>query len=160
MAKRQPKPKPSVGWREWVALPDLSPIPIKAKVDTGARTSSLHAFKLALRTVEGQTWADFEVHPIQRSRIHPSHVSVPVVGFRNVRSSSGHAERRPVILTRAHIGSNAFDIKVTLTSRDEMGFRMLLGRGAIRKRYVVDVSKSYLHPPQIPDGEPRDRSPE
>lgn len=146
MTQRRPKTKPLVGWREWVSLPDLSPVPVKAKIDTGARTSTLHAFELELSERHGQPWAEFEIHPIQRSRAQPSAVSCPVREFKRVRSSTGHSQDRPVIRTIIQIGEHRFDIDVTLTSRDDMGFRMLLGRGAIRRRFWVEPGRSFLHP--------------
>ena len=145
MTRRKPKALSTVGWREWVLLPDLCPIPIKAKIDTGARTSSLHAFDMSLREVDGDHWVDFEIHPIQRSRAQPSQASYPVDTFRRVRSSTGHTEVRPVIRTPMRIGQDEYDIEVTLTSRDDMGFRMLLGRAAVRRRFRVDPGRSFLH---------------
>lgn len=145
MNPRPAKPKMLIGWREWVLLPDLSPVPVKAKIDTGARTSVLHAFRLGLRTRPDGVWADFEIHPVQHSQAHSTPVSYPVAGFRQVRSSSGHLERRPVIRTPIRIGPHRFEIDVTLTSRDEMGFRMLLGRAAVRRRFWVDPGRSFLH---------------
>lgn len=139
------RPLPIVGWREWVRLVDLCADPIKVKVDTGARTSSLHAFNLQVATPEvGQAVATFEIHPVQRARGTGHVVRVPVVDFRDVRSSSGHRERRPVIRTPITIGWHRYDIDVTLTSRDEMGFRMLLGRTAVRRKFLVDSGRSYL----------------
>lgn len=132
-----------VGWREWVCLPELCPDPVKVKVDTGARTSSLHAFNLKLTETPEGTIASFEVHPAQRSAAVTYRVEVPVAGFRDVRSSSGHRERRPVITTPVVLGDHRFEIEVTLTSRDEMGFRMLLGRAAVRRRFLVDPGRSY-----------------
>jgi hypothetical protein len=119
---------------------------VKAKIDTGARTSTLHAFELELSERNGEPWAEFEIHPIQRSRAQPSAVSCPVRGFKRVRSSTGHSQDRPVIRTIIQIGEHRFDIDVTLTSRDNMGFRMLLGRGAIRRRFWVEPDRSFLHP--------------
>jgi hypothetical protein len=142
---RPAKTRPLIGWREWVLLPDLSPVPVKAKIDTGARTSVLHAFRLAVRTRSDEVWVDFEIHPVQHSQAHSTPVSCPVVGFRQVRSSSGHLERRPVIRTPVRIGPHRFEIDLTLTSRDEMGFRMLLGRAAVRRRFWVDPGRSFLH---------------
>ncbi|MDH3730977.1 MAG: RimK/LysX family protein, partial [Acidimicrobiia bacterium] len=133
-------------WREWVELPDLSPIPLKAKIDTGARTSTLHAFDLSRHERNDEAWVTFEVHPLQRSRAHTTLVSYPIQGLRRVRSSSGHSEERPVIRTPIQIGDHQFEIDITLTSRDEMGFRMLLGRAAIRRRFLVDAGRSFLHP--------------
>lgn len=140
MPKRTPRVLQPVGWREWIRLPDLCPLPIKAKIDTGARTSSLHAFDL--RVDDGV--ASFEIHPSQRSAQPVVAVSYPITGFRKVRSSTGHAELRPVIRTPVAIGEHHYDIDITLTSRDSMGFRMLLGRSALRRRFTVDAGRSFL----------------
>jgi hypothetical protein len=129
-----------------VALPDLAPVPLKAKIDTGARTSTLHAFGLSLHERNGEPWVEFEVHPIQRSRSQATAVVHPIEGFRRVRSSTGHTEQRPVIRTALWIGGQHMAVDLTLTSRDEMGFRMLVGRAAIRRRFLVDAGRSYLHP--------------
>lgn len=142
--RRSPSPKPIIGWREWATLVDLCPVPIKAKVDTGARTSSLHAFNLRLReNDQGLTIAEFEIHPTQRSSALGSVATAPVVDMREVRSSTGHRQRRPVIRTTVAIGTHRFPVEISLTSRDEMGFRMLLGRSAIRRRFLVDPGRSY-----------------
>lgn len=133
-----------VGWREWVELPGLSSDLINAKIDTGARTSALHAFNLRVAERDGIDWADFEIHPAQRSAAGAVMVSCEIVEFRRVRSSTGHVERRPVIRTSVQVGQELFDIDVTLTSRDEMGFRMLLGRSAVRRRFLVDPGRSYV----------------
>ncbi len=146
MAKRKPKPRPLIGWREWVLVPQLSSVPMKAKIDTGARTSTLHAFGLSVEADDGEPWAQFEVHPTQRSRAGSSTVSCRVHSFKQVRSSTGHSERRPVIRTVIQIGEHEYEIDLTLTSRDEMGFRMLLGRAALRRRFWVDPGRSFLHP--------------
>ncbi|MFT5203711.1 MAG: hypothetical protein ACI9C1_003112 [Candidatus Aldehydirespiratoraceae bacterium] len=143
MTNRLTTPRPIIGWREWAILESLSPTPTKAKIDTGARTSSLHAFDLRIHKSGGQATASFVVHPVQRSAAEAQRVEVPVTGFRDVRSSSGHSERRPVIRTPITLGDQTFDIDITLTSRDEMGFRMLLGRAAIRRRFLVDSGRSF-----------------
>lgn len=133
-------------------VPDLSPVPMKAKIDTGARTSTLHAFDLSIGARDGTPWAEFEIHPTQRSRAAASKVSCQVHTFKRVRSSTGHSERRPVIRTAIQIGEHAYEIDLTLTSRDEMGFRMLLGRAAIQRRFWVDPGLSFLHPmPPVAD---------
>jgi hypothetical protein len=125
---------------------------MKAKIDTGAQTSTLHAFDLSVTDRDGTPWVDFEVHPLQRSRARSSRVSFPIHSFKRVRSSTGHSQRRPVIRTPIRIGQHGYDIDITLTSRDEMGFRMLLGRAAIRRRFWVDPGRSYLFPaPETPD---------
>lgn len=131
---------PPVGWREWVHLPGVTEHPVKAKVDTGARTSSLHAFALELRGGHVR----FEVHPHQGSDADASTVVLPVVEHRGVRPSTGQPEQRPVVVVRVRLGSDEFDAEVTLTDRDAMGFRMLLGRTALAGRYVVDPGRSYL----------------
>ncbi len=140
-AKRR---KTVLGWREWVTLPGLCDVPMKAKVDTGAQTSALHAFRLEVREGPSGAIASFELHPHQRSTRDSTRVEVPVHDSRRVRSSNGKVEHRPVIMANIRIGANEFPIEVTLTRRDEMGFRMLLGRSAVRKRYVIDPGRSYL----------------
>jgi hypothetical protein len=149
--------RPLAGWREWVLLPDVCPIPMKAKLDTGARTSTLHAFGMRIIEHEGATWVEFEVFPLQRTKAQRSAVRYPISAFKLVKSSTGHTERRPVIRTPLVIGSRRFDIDVTLTSRDEMGFRMLLGRAALRRRFWVDAGASFLQTKPAPaDGTPKD----
>lgn len=133
-----------IGWREWVRLPDFCPSPIKAKVDTGAKTSSLHAPGLTLIESEEETIARFEVHPDQGSTAGKTLVTVPVVDFRTIRSSNGQTERRPVVRTTAEIGDRTLEIELTLTSRAAMGFRMLLGRRVLEDRFWVDPGRSFL----------------
>ncbi|MCB1010993.1 MAG: RimK/LysX family protein [Microthrixaceae bacterium] len=140
--------KSVIGWREWVVIPEFGDDPVKAKVDTGARTSALHAFGLTLEESEGATVAHFEYHPLQRSGEGRAMVSREVVGFRKVRSSNGRTEIRPVIRTEVVVGALAWPIDITLTSRDTMGFRMLLGRAAIKGRFLVDPGRSYLQGPR------------
>ncbi len=153
VARSAKKAKPVIGWREWILVPELSGVPIKAKIDTGARTSALHAFGLTVEERESGPWAHFEVHPTQRSLAHRSRVSHPIHAFRSVRSSTGHAERRPVIRTVMEIADHRYRIDLTLTSRDEMGFRMLLGRAAIRRRFMVDPGASFLLTKSVPKTE-------
>ncbi len=134
---------PVIGWREWVGLPDLGIKSIKVKVDTGARSSSLHVFDLQPFEREGVTWVRFQVHPVQRSSDEVVDVEARVLEFRSVRSSSGKAARRPVIVTRVALLGLTWPVELTLASRDKMGFRMLLGREAFRQRFLVDAGKSY-----------------
>ena len=138
------KERPRLGWREWLALPDLGVRAINAKVDTGAGVSALHAFGLQVVGEEDGEVATFEIHPRARSRRGAVPVKTHIVRFLRVRSSSGHSERRPVISTPVTLGDMTWDIELTLTSRDVMGHRMLLGRQAVRKRFVVDPGRSYL----------------
>jgi hypothetical protein len=140
--------KTLIGWREWIQLPEISPVPIKAKINTGARTSALHAFNLKLEERDGAPWVSFEIHPLQRSKAQRRTIELPVKSFKKVRSSTGQVETRPVVRTRVLMGRRNFAIDVTLTPRDEMGFRMLVGRTAIRRRFWVDPGRSYLLVPR------------
>ena len=137
-------PTLTVGWREWVGFPDLGVEWLKAKVDTGAQTSSLHAFALHEFTRDGADWVRFEVHPWQRSAGDAVPVELPVHDRRSVRSSSGHAEDRVVVLVGVRLLDTVVPTEVTLTRRDEMGFRMLIGRQLLRRGFLVDASASYL----------------
>ncbi|HEY0247446.1 MAG TPA: RimK/LysX family protein [Gryllotalpicola sp.] len=132
-----------VGWREWVGLPGLGVEWVKAKVDTGAQTSALHAFGLREFTRDSATWVRFEVHPWQRSASDGVQVELPVHDHRRVRSSSGHLEERVVVLIELRMLDRTLPVEVTLTRRDAMGFRLLVGREALRRGFVVDPSASY-----------------
>jgi hypothetical protein len=134
----------TVGWREWVALPGWRVDYLKAKIDTGARTSSLHAFGLEWFDVGGAPWVRFEVHPWQRSTEDSLVAEAPVIATRDVRSSSGDTDHRPVVNTPMTIAGRTITAEITLTRRDEMGFRMLIGREALRRRFIVDPGVSYL----------------
>lgn len=134
------------GWREWVGLPELGVIWVKAKVDTGARSSALHAYDVVVLERDGVEYADFEIHPWQRSELDSRRVELPIVDRRIVRSSTGHEEERPVVRTKIRIVGLDVDAELTLTNRDEMGFRMLVGREALRGRLLVDPGRSYLGP--------------
>ena len=132
------------GWREWVRLPALGVGPVKAKLDTGARTSALHAFDLAEFDRDGEAWVRFSVHPWQRSDQDAVAVECPVHDRRVVRSSTGHAQERIVVLTAIELLGTTVTTEITLTRRDEMGFRMLVGREALRQGFLVDAGRSYL----------------
>lgn len=132
------------GWREWVKLPDLGLPPIKAKVDTGARTSALHAFNLRPFIENGKQRIEFSIHPIQRNLDTVVICQADVLDQRIVSDSGGHKEERWVIKTSLVIGSYTWPIEMTLTARDNMKFRMLLGRTALENRALVDSSTSYL----------------
>ncbi len=134
---------PTIGWREWVSLPRLGISRVKCKVDTGARSSTLHAFDLELVSRQKIVWARFAVHPLQRNLSLVCRCEAPVKEFRSIRSSNGEVEKRPVIETAIELMGQQWTIEITLTDRKRMGFRMLLGRQAIWNRFLVDVSRSY-----------------
>ncbi|MEX0585567.1 MAG: RimK/LysX family protein, partial [Pirellulales bacterium] len=133
-----------VGWREWVGLPQLGVPAIKAKIDTGARSSSLHAFSVETFRRRGALWVRFQIHPRQRSIAKSIRAEARVLEHRSVRSSSGHLTQRPVIVTPIELLGQTWLIELTLANRDELGFRMLLGREALRQRLLVDPGRSYL----------------
>ena len=132
------------GWREWVSLPDAGVDWIKAKIDTGARTSSLHAFDVVEFEREGEAWVRFRVNPWQDTDADATIVECPVQDRRHVRSSSGHAQERLVVLLAIRLVDQLVISEVTLSNRDEMGFRMLIGREALRRGFIVDPARSFL----------------
>ncbi|SBN64616.1 Uncharacterized conserved protein [Curtobacterium sp. 9128] len=129
------------GWREWAALPDLDIPWIKVKLDTGARTSALHAFDL--EELPGDR-VRFSVHPWQDSDADPQTVECDVHDRRVIRSSSGHTQERIVVRMAIELAGRSVDAEVTLSNRDQMGFRMLIGREALRQGFVVDPARSFL----------------
>jgi hypothetical protein len=135
---------PVIGWREWLALPELGVTAIKAKVDTGARSSALHAFNLQRISRNGQTWVRFQVHP-RDDRRPQSKITAQalLVDERWVKSSNGGKTLRPVIRTMASLGGIVWPIELTLVRRDLMGFRMLLGRSAVRRRFLIHPGVSF-----------------
>lgn len=132
------------GWREWVSLPDLGVDWVKAKLDTGARTSAIHAFDIEEFDRDGALWVRFSIHPWQRSDEGRVLATCQVHDRRTVRSSSGHTEERYVVLVDVRLLEHTVTAEVTLSRRDQMGFRMLVGREALRQGFVVDPGRSYL----------------
>ena len=134
-----------IGWREWVSLPALGLLHIKAKIDTGARTSALHAFSVEPFKADGKERVRFAVHPIQRNNDTVVVCTADVYDQRWVMDSSGHRELRYVFQTTLQLGENNWPIEITLTNRDTMRFRMLLGRATLQAQsYLVDPTASYL----------------
>lgn len=133
-----------LGWREWVAMPALNIDKIKAKVDTGARSSALHAFVIEPYHRGKSAWVMFAIHPDQRNdeRIIECHAEVK--DRRIVSDSGGHKQRRYVIETPVILGPQLWSAEITLTNRDCMRFRMLIGRTLMRGRYTINPGASYL----------------
>lgn len=132
-----------IGWREWLSLPELDVESIKAKIDSGARTSSIHAFNIRPFSDAGEPHVAFSLHPLQRRRTPAVACVARVWDQRRIRSSNGQQEMRYVIRTTVRLGEISWPIELSLTDRDEMGFRMLLGRQAIRRRFLIDTQSSY-----------------
>ena len=155
-----------IGREEWCSLPALSIPAIKARIDSGAQTSSLHAFNIQPFKKNGVTWISFEIHPLQRNRSTIIRTEAEVYDRRIVKSSSGDSEKRYVIKVTLNLGDEFWVIEVTLTNRDSMGYRMLLGREAMKNKILVDPASScllgdmeqndiyelYHQPKQITDG--------
>jgi hypothetical protein len=137
-------PKLILGWREWVGLPGLGLPLIKAKIDTGARTSALHAFSLESFERDGGAWLRFLVHPLQGRTDLQVECEAPLLEQRTVTDSGGHREQRPVILAELTVAGRPWPVELTLTGRDSMRFRMLVGRTALAGRALVDPRCSFV----------------
>lgn len=135
---------PLIGWREWIALPELCPVPIKAKIDTGAKTSALHAFFIEPYENGDVQMVRFLLHPFQRNTKTVVECNVPVADRRMVRDSGGHQELRYVIRSTFEFGGLRFAEELTLTDRDSMIFRMLLGRNVLSGNFLVQSGESFF----------------
>jgi hypothetical protein len=142
---KQQEQLPIIGWREQLALPDLGIREVKAKIDTGARSSALHAFDVETFNSNGKRMVRFKVHPYQRDAHRTVTAEAELLDQRQVRNSGGQTQVRPVIETTVELNGDRWSIELTLTNRDVMGFRMLLGRQAVRRRFLVDAGRSFLH---------------
>ncbi len=129
-----------IGCEEWCSFPELGIPAIKARIDSGAKTSSIHAYNIKSFKRDKKTWVSFEINPIQKNRRVVIKCEKPVIDKRAVKSSSGISEKRYVVSTPIKIGKNTWDIELTLANRDSMGFRMLLGREAMTNRIIIDPS--------------------
>lgn len=134
----------TIGWREWISLPMLGLPAVKVKVDTGARTSAIHAFDIERFKRGVQDWVRFNVHPLQRDTSVTRQCEAPLVDIRQVTDSGGHTAERYFISTELQLGHLTRNIEITLTQRNDMLFRMLLGRTAMVPGIQVDPSKSFL----------------
>jgi len=137
-----------IGWREWAVIPDLSIPAVKVKIDTGARTSALHAFSIETFEENNQEKIRFRIHPIQKRTDIELTCIADIIDRRLVSDSGGHSEMRFVIRSNIVIGSTVISAEITLTDRDTMKFRMLLGRSALAELFLVDPSLSYLAGPR------------
>lgn len=133
-----------VGWREWVALPQAGVPWVKAKIDTGARSSAIHAFDLELDRTDGEDWVRFSIHPWQRSDDDVAELRLPVLDRREVRSSNGQIEERYAVALDVTLVGRTITTVMTLSNRDEMGFRLLIGREALERGFLVDAARSYV----------------
>ncbi|TYL48916.1 ATP-dependent zinc protease [Marinomonas sp. IMCC 4694] len=127
-----------IGSDEWCAFPSLNIPAIKARIDSGAKTSSMHAINIVRFTRDNEHWVRFDVHPLQKNRKVTVHCEAALVDHRVIKSSSGDKENRPVIRVALSLGGITWDAEVTLTNRDSMGYRMLLGREAMNGRILID----------------------
>jgi ribosomal protein S6--L-glutamate ligase len=130
--------KTIIGSDEWCAFPSLKIPAIKARVDSGAKTSSIHAVNIQKFSQNDEQWVRFEVHPLQKNKKITVHCEAPLIDQRVIKSSSGDKEKRPVICVELSLGEKQWEIEVTLTNRDSMGYRMLLGREAMNGRILID----------------------
>ena len=133
-----------IGWREWVRLPSLCDTAILAKIDTGAKTSAIHAYRIRETAREGRPTVEFYLHPVQKQRWPEVFCSAPIHDRRIVRSSNGAEQERIVIPTRLRLGRRIRTIELTLANRDDMGFRLLIGRDALGKNVIIHPSRSYM----------------
>ncbi len=142
--KKLKKTRPMIGWREWADLPDFDVTGVNAKIDTGAKSSAIHAFRIREVVIDGVDYAEFFLHPVQRRKKPEIYCRAPLVDRRVIRSSNGQEEERYVVETRLRLGERLWKIDLTLTNRDAMGFRLLLGRDALRRKFYIDPGASYL----------------
>lgn len=140
--------KTTIGWLEWMALPDLGIPAVKAKIDTGARTSSLHAFSIESFMEDSKKKVRFRIHPLQRRTDIELTCIADVIDQRMVSDSGGHSEMRYVIRSKIVVGNTEIDAEITLTDRDTMRFRMLLGRTALADNFLVEPNLSYITGPR------------
>ena len=134
----------NIGWQEWAGFPELCTTRIKAKIDTGAKTSAIHAFSVSEFERDGAPWASFILHPVQRRKLPEITCQAPIVDRRMIRSSNGIAQERLVIRTTMRMGDREWPVDLSLTNRDDMGFRLLVGRDALKKSILIHPARTFL----------------
>ncbi len=143
--RRKKKSAPlEIGWREWAELPALSDRRILAKMDTGAKTSAIHAYRIREVMRDGRLHAEFHIHPVQKKKRPEIFCSAPIHDRRLIRSSNGAIQERIVIVAVLRLGSREWPIDLSLANRDDMGFRLLIGRDALRKNVIIHPARSFL----------------
>jgi hypothetical protein len=157
--RKQETHRVTVGWREWLVLPELGIPAIKAKLDTGARTSSLHTFSIEGFHSHGRHRVRFGIHPLQKRRDVELFCVADVVDRRFVSNPGGNRELRYVIYTPVQLGDTVWPVEITLANRDTMLFRMLIGRSAMREKLIVDPDSSYLTGRSLARSYPETRRP-
>ena len=135
---------PLVGWREWASLPTFCDHKIKAKLDTGAKMSAIHAFRIEEFEEDDGLWAEFYLHPAQKRRRPEIFCRAPVKDRRLIRSSNGAVQDRLIVEATLQLGARRWPIEISLANRDDMGFRLLLGRDALRRRVTIDPARSFV----------------
>jgi len=142
---RKKKEKPlEIGWREWAELPSLCDRRILAKIDTGAKTSAIHAYRIREVEIDGRAHVEFRLHPVQKRRQPEIRCVAPVHDKRVFRSSNGAEQERIVIVAKLRLGGRERLIELSLANRDDMGFRLLIGRDALRKNVIIHPARSFL----------------
>lgn len=144
LSRNKKAPRLEIGWREWVELPALCDRRILAKIDTGAKTSAIHAHRIRELVIDGRPHVEFYIHPVQKQRRPEVHCLAPIHDRRTIKSSNGAEQQRIVILAKLRLGKRERDIELSLANRDDMGFRLLLGRDALRKNVIIHPARSFL----------------
>ncbi len=134
----------AIGWREWADLPALCDRRILAKIDTGAKTSAIHAYRIRELTLDGRPHVEFFIHPVQKKRRPEVRCTAPIQDRRIFRSSNGAEQERIVIVTELRLGRRKRAIELSLANRDDMGFRLLIGRDAMRRNVVIYPARSFM----------------
>jgi hypothetical protein len=138
------KPPLRIGWCEWVALPSLGVGAVRAKIDTGAKISAIHVWRLREKSIGGVPHVEFYLHPLESLREPEIFCSAPIAGWRVIKSSNGIGARRIIVRTKLRMGKRTWPIDLSLADRDQMGFRLLIGRDALGERALIHPAREHL----------------